>query len=152
MRYTLVLIALLIVGCSQTSTSSAPARATSFVPSSANSSSSRIVSSTPSPSDTRTVTASPASELSQTPRANPALLEIIAPEDESIVTESMLVIVGKTIPGAVVSINGNLLNVDITGKFQFALALDEGPNIIEIVASDMNGNEQNLILRVIYEP
>jgi hypothetical protein len=31
-------------------------------------------------------------------------------------------------------------------------SLDEGPNLIEIMASDNNGNETSLILAVIYEP
>lgn len=51
-----------------------------------------------------------------------------------------------------VSVNGDLVEVDATGKFQTAVTLDEGPNIIEVVASDENGNELGVILSVIYEP
>jgi hypothetical protein len=52
----------------------------------------------------------------------------------------------------VVSVNGDLVEVDAGGRFQTTVTLDEGPNIIEVVASDENGKELGVILHVIYEP
>lgn len=60
--------------------------------------------------------------------------------------------IGQTTPGAVVSVNGNLADVDAAGKFQKAVMLDEGTNVIQVVASDETGTELNVILLVIYEP
>jgi hypothetical protein len=77
---------------------------------------------------------------------------VTSPQDESIVNTPNIVVVGTTSPGAVVSVNGGLANVDAAGAFQLSLALEEGPNIIEVVASDVNGNELYEILSVIYEP
>jgi uncharacterized protein YfaP (DUF2135 family) len=83
----------------------------------------------------------------------PALtLKISSPQDESIVNAGAVMVIGQTSAGAVFSVNGNLVDVDAAGKFQYALTLDEGPNIIEVVASDQSGNELGVVLRVIYEP
>lgn len=79
-------------------------------------------------------------------------LKVTTPQDESTVNVASIPIVGQTIVGAVVSVNGNLVDVDASGKFQTTVKLDEGPNIIQVVASDVNGNELSAILRVIYEP
>jgi len=79
-------------------------------------------------------------------------LKVTTPQDESIVNAASITVAGQTIVGAVVSVNGNLVDVDASGKFQTTVQLDEGPNIIEVVASDVTGNELSAILRVIYEP
>ncbi|MBI5031260.1 MAG: hypothetical protein HZB51_12090 [Chloroflexi bacterium] len=94
----------------------------------------------------------PSSVTAKTPTATELRMQITAPADESIVSTAKVQIVGQTLPNAVVSVNGDLVNLDPVGKFQYAITLDEGANIIEIVASDFNGNEQDKILRVIYEP
>jgi Glucodextranase, domain B len=59
---------------------------------------------------------------------------------------------GTTTPNAVVSVNGQLATVGAKGNFQLTLTLDEGPNVIEVVASDVNRNELSAILSVIYQP
>ena len=46
--------------------------------------------------------------------------------------------------------NGVLVEVDADGNFSTAVALDEGPNSIEVIASDYEGNEASKILTVIY--
>lgn len=79
-------------------------------------------------------------------------LRVDSPADEAIVSTNSLSVSGVTAPGAVVSVNGKLANVNQTGAFQYTLALVEGPNVIEIVASDANGSEMSSILSVDYEP
>lgn len=79
-------------------------------------------------------------------------LQIISPVDEAVVNTEKIILTGKTLPGAVVSVDGALAQVDAIGKFQFTLVLEDGPNIIEVVASDSDGNELSETLRVIYEP
>jgi glucodextranase-like protein len=80
------------------------------------------------------------------------VLKVTTPQDESIVNVASVDVAGTTIPGAVVSVNGQLADVDPSGKFRLTLALDEGPNVLEVVASDDSGNQVYTILTVIYEP
>ena len=43
-----------------------------------------------------------------------------------------------------------LVSTDET--FSFLISLEEGPNVLEFVASDVDGNEIAFVLTVIYEP
>ncbi len=74
------------------------------------------------------------------------------PADASVVNTNPVTVTGQSIPGAIVSINGDLADIDAKGNFNLIIQLDEGPNILEIVASDDNGNQVDTVLRVIYEP
>ncbi len=103
----------------------------------------------PQPATARTPTSVPTPFKSNVPAL---ALKVTTPQDESIVDVASIPVVGQTVVGAVVSVNGNLVDVDASGKFQTMVKLDEGPNIIEVVASDVTGNELSAILRVIYEP
>jgi len=89
----------------------------------------------------------------------PALfLEITQPEDGAQVSTSPVLVSGKTAPGAVVSIsiNGNdeveIANVDQNGNFSVNVVLEEGPSLIEVVASDQEGNQKSSSVSVIYVP
>lgn len=86
------------------------------------------------------------------PSAAPLVLKVTSPLDESVVNTSVITISGQTTPGAVVSIDGDLVNVEANGKFQAQVALEEGPNVLEITASDDKGSELNSVVRLIYEP
>ncbi len=79
-------------------------------------------------------------------------MQVKSPQDQSIVNTPTITVIGTTSPGAVVSVNGQLASVSPNGSFQLAISLDEGPNDIEVVASDENGNELSAILSVIYQP
>lgn len=109
----------------------------------------------PAPSAaTRLPTAPAAAQATVTAQKTlpPLRLSVASPADETIVSVPSIAVVGQTTPGAVVSVDGDLVDVDAAGKFQKTIQLDEGPNVIEIVASDLNGSEANVILSVIYEP
>lgn len=82
----------------------------------------------------------------------PVTLSALTPQDETFTASAVISVTGQTSPGAVVSVDGNLVDVDTEGKFQTMVELEEGPNIIEIVASDLVGNEHSAVIRVIYEP
>ena len=49
---------------------------------------------------------------------------------------------GETTPDAVVSINGDAVEVDVLGQFAALVELIEGPNLIEVVASNLTEQRQ----------
>jgi uncharacterized protein YfaP (DUF2135 family) len=79
-------------------------------------------------------------------------LDVTEPQDETTVTVSPVRVRGTTISDAVVSVNGEIAEVDAQGKFTTMVALEDGPNIIEVVASDLEGNEASKTLVIFYIP
>ncbi len=77
-------------------------------------------------------------------------LSVLEPLDESVVYESRIMVSGETERDAVVSINSVITEVDYQGKFVGVVNLDAGPNVIEVVASDFDGNEEAIVLAVVY--
>jgi hypothetical protein len=83
----------------------------------------------------------------------PALiLTVLEPADESVVTKSPILVRGQTTAGAVVSVNALLAEVNAAGAFSALIPLEEGPNLIEVVASDDAGNELTQELLLVFEP
>lgn len=100
-------------------------------------------------------TPTPVPPATPTPEPTPQeslFLEISEPENESVFNEEPIVVRGFTTPDAVVSVNGDVVDVDAQGEFAVVLSLEPGPNIIEIVASDMAGDQESAMLAVIYIP
>jgi len=119
----------------------------------------------PSPTPTPTVALSITPATTQTSSATPTpapsttmalFLEITQPQDGAEVSASTIVVSGKTIAGAVVSVSIDdtveIANIDQDGNFSVTVNLEEGPNIIEVVASDQLGNEKSSSIAVIYVP
>ena len=79
-------------------------------------------------------------------------LEILEPADETVVTDSTLVVVGRTTPDAVVSVAEQTVDVNAEGEFVALVTLDAGPNVIEVAASDLSGTQETSLLAVIYLP
>jgi len=77
-------------------------------------------------------------------------LAVTEPQDETTVYAADLVVRGQTEPDAVVSVNEAVVEVDAEGKFSTTVTLEEGPNPIEVLASDFEGNEGSVTLTVIY--
>ena len=71
---------------------------------------------------------------------------------ESIVHTDTISLSGLTRPDAVVSVNGVIVDVGSTGEFTAVVTLDPAPNLIEIVASDFQGNKVSAVLTIIYIP
>ena len=79
-------------------------------------------------------------------------LEVTEPQDETVVNVSPVRVSGSTSPEAQVSVNGELIDVDGQGNFAAMVELEEGPNVIEVIATDYEGNEESCVLAVIYAP
>ncbi len=89
---------------------------------------------------------------SATPTAGPLGLRILSPEDNSVVHVPQVEVAGTAPADLVVTINDDIVLVDETGTFSATIPVEEGPNLIQIVASDAEGNEANVDLVVTYEP
>ena len=99
------------------------------------------------PMPTATPTPTPQSVLPED-----LFLEITEPTTESIVYDSPLALVGLTTPDAVVSVDGNTVEVNAQGQFVALLSLEPGPNVIEVVASDLSGTQETALLALIHIP
>ncbi len=77
-------------------------------------------------------------------------LTIDTPANNSTVTSPTVKVSGKTVPNADVSVNDTELKADGSGNFSTTVTLDEGENIIGIVANDANGNSSEQDLTVTY--
>jgi len=91
------------------------------------------------------------------PGATPAVpalsLVVTAPQDEVVVKEAVLRVLGRTSPDAVVSVDGKIVRtVDIEGNFSTLVSLVEGPNLLEVIATDYRGGQASQVLTVIYAP
>ena len=82
----------------------------------------------------------------------PLVLKVTSPEDEATVDAPSLTVIGETTPDAVVSINGQSVEVDADGAFSADVDLVEGINFIEIVASDFDGDSAEAVRTLIYSP
>ena len=101
----------------------------------------------------RPETAGPAeSEAEEAPTPVGLFLEVTEPEDETLLSNATIDVAGMTTPDAVVTINGEPIEVDAEGNFVMSVKLDEGPNVLEIVGSDFSGERIEEILTVIYVP
>lgn len=88
------------------------------------------------------------------PTPPPALaLTIFQPPDEAVVTQKGLLLEGQAAPDSVVSVNGRIIQeVDEEGRFRALVTLTEGPNLLEVIATDYQGNQTTRLLTVIYLP
>lgn len=88
-------------------------------------------------------TPAPAKEIS---------LDVTQPANNSTVASARITLKGKTVPKAEVFVNEYDLKADVSGNFSYTLTLDEGENIIIVMANDENGNVAEKELIVTYEP
>jgi hypothetical protein len=59
---------------------------------------------------------------------------------------------GQAPAGTVVSVNEAVQVVGETGAFAVEVPLEEGPNLLEVVASSLQGEEVSFLLTITYEP
>ncbi|HLF87428.1 MAG TPA: FlgD immunoglobulin-like domain containing protein [Anaerolineales bacterium] len=71
-------------------------------------------------------------------------------EDGETFNDPVLHLTGRTDPGAIVQVNGQVVPVGEGGNFQIALQLFEGQNIVDVVARDQAGNITTLTRQVQY--
>ncbi len=99
-----------------------------------------------------TPTLAPASPIPSAVEPTGSLsLQVLSPQDEAVVNTPHVDVIGSAPAGAVVSVNEEILIVGSDGQFKTTVTLEEGPNLIEVIASDINGNESSLFLTVTYE-
>ena len=84
--------------------------------------------------------------------ARPFMLVITEPRHESIVSDESIRISGRTGPEAVVSVNGSLQSVDLMGGFSTEVLLEPGPNLFDVVATNVDGRSSSSVVAVIYRP
>ena len=63
-----------------------------------------------------------------------------------------MTVAGRTRVDALVTINDTIVEPNIDGDFSLDMDLEEGPNIIEVVASVASGEQKNFVLVAIYVP
>jgi len=132
-----IVLVLAMGACSGGTTSETPTPAPTSTPGAAL---------TPTPEPTPTPTPTPR------PTPIPLFLDVLSPEDGSVVATNEVEVTGKTLPTAIVSVNGSLVPVGADGGFTATVALEEGANYVDVVASDVKGNEEGTVLAVIYSP
>lgn len=114
--------------------------------------------SVPSPTATLAAASAPAASptligvASPAPKEAPAtfFLEIVSPKDEIVVQNASVLVQGRTVPDAVVSVDGQPVEVDGGGNFSATITLEQGPNSIEVIASDFSGNQQSRVISLVY--
>jgi FlaG/FlaF family flagellin (archaellin) len=79
-------------------------------------------------------------KLTQTATTQPLFLEITSPEDGATVSETKILLKGKTAAGVEVFINELEIKSNTNGDFSANLNLEEGENIIDVVVNDSLGN------------
>lgn len=79
-------------------------------------------------------------------------VRIVSPEDNSTLNSPQVEVKGYTVPDAVVTVNDIITIADASGAFTAKVPLIEGPNVLEVLASDDQGNEGYLQLTVTYDP
>ena len=75
-------------------------------------------------------------------------LTVTSPIDSATVSTSTVTVQGQTTPGATVTVNGNSDVADANGNFSIDVSLDNGPNAIDVIAMDDNGNQGEVLLMV----
>lgn len=86
------------------------------------------------------------------PNSQEIPLEILSPKDQTTVSSDRITVSGKTKPKNDVVVNDQEIKADNNGYFSTQVTLDEGDNIIGIVAYDENGNYAEKEIIVSYEP
>ena len=101
------------------------------------------------------ITPTPVLEQPPTLTSAPSLsLEIISPEDESIIEEEKITLEGETAPESVVVViypeGENIVEADKEGNFETEITLVGGANEIKITAYDEEGNQAEKNLTLVY--
>ena len=78
-------------------------------------------------------------------------IRFYSPQDGDIVNTPQVNLTGWTNSDTVMTINNDIYTLDGQKAFSIPLTLEEGPNAIEIVASDNSGNEIDLVMTITYE-
>ena len=75
-------------------------------------------------------------------------LTVTSPIDSATLSTNTVTVQGQTTPGATVTVNGNSDVADANGNFSIDVSLDNGPNAIDVIATDDSGNQGEVLLMV----
>jgi uncharacterized protein YfaP (DUF2135 family) len=75
-------------------------------------------------------------------------LQIIQPTDGDTLTAGPIEVKGKTAPGATVIINDQTVTADASGNFNLTVFLTSGPNAVDVIAQDDNGDSNEVTVMV----
>jgi hypothetical protein len=78
-------------------------------------------------------------------------LRLFTPKDGDIVNQKVINVSGQAPVETVISLNEDIILVGNEGSFSIPVTLDEGPNVIELVASNVDGDIIELVLTIVYE-
>jgi bacillopeptidase F len=90
--------------------------------------------------------------VSLIPPPQPFILVVTEPRDQSIVSEATVRLSGRTGTDAIVTVQGVGVAVDALGVFSTTVTLDQGPNVIDVVAADIDGRVLSTVIAIIYRP
>ena len=82
----------------------------------------------------------------------PPAVALLTPTDGMVTLERDIVVEGRTEPEAAVDVNGKSITPDSRGIFHDNLSLQEGLNVIRVVAKKKHSRDNTVTLRVIVEP
>ncbi|MGB7538594.1 MAG: hypothetical protein WBM17_08655 [Anaerolineales bacterium] len=81
-----------------------------------------------------------------------AQVALFAPQDNAVVTEAWVDVIGSAPAETVVTLNDEITVAGADGMFYARVPLEEGLNEIQCIASDLEGNEVAFSFLVVYEP
>jgi hypothetical protein len=138
---------LLMTACAQTTAGNAETP-TPPIEASEDNSNEQGASNTPTPAPAMSTPAPTA-----TPAPDEFVLHIEEPvEAETITSSDVLTVRGRTRADAALTIGDAFVEPNIDGLFSVDVPLQEGPNVVEVVASIATGEELSQVLTVIYIP
>jgi len=145
------LLGVLLVGCANNET--APSNSTGETSPSANNASlttsaSSVVTSASQNNSSGTTAAE--SNTSGTPDTIQSILPLTVtePADASTINGDSVIVQGNTAPGAVVNVDGSVVTADSTGAFSTNVSLEAGLNAIDVIATDDNNDQGEVLLLV----
>lgn len=110
----------------------------------------------PTPTVISTPTVAATAVASPLPQETPRptfFLRVTSPQHEAIVNTATIEVSGDTTVDAAVSVNGQFVEVDASGRFKATVTLTLGVNTIDVVGSDFTGRRVSAeVVTVLYIP
>lgn len=104
------------------------------------------------PAEATTAPVPPAQGDSSAPLPSGGWQVTLYTANEVEVSTQPFVLQGSAPAGTVISINEQILVVDSSGAFNVEIPLEEGPNLVEVIASNAAGEEVDYLLTITYNP
>lgn len=83
---------------------------------------------------------------------NGSLQVVLYASQEAETSSQPYLLAGSAPAGTVLTINEQIVIVDETQSFQVEIPLEDGPNLVEVIASNADGDEVETLLTIFYNP